>query len=253
MILIVFPNQLFSAHPGLELEPSRVVLIEDSLFFGDPRYPMQFHKQKLWLHRASMKRYEAVLRDQGCNVTYLDYDPKRPLLQRQLEQAIPRADRRASKIISIDPIDFVLEKRLRKACQGMGLSCELLPHPGFLNSREQNRSYRAGKKRWFMADFYQWQRRRLDILMDGDQPQGGQWSFDRENRKKVPKKLLSAIPDLLPLQRDPYDQEAIEYVGVELPGSSWQPRSTPLSNLASGGATMARRLSQPSIPTVRRL
>ena len=53
MILLIFPNQLFAKHPGLKRDPSRVVLLEDSLFFGDHRYPMQFHKQKLWLHRAA--------------------------------------------------------------------------------------------------------------------------------------------------------------------------------------------------------
>jgi len=61
MNLLVFPHQLFADHPGLKLKPSRVVLIEDSLFFGDPQYPMKFHKQKLWLHRATMKRYEQML------------------------------------------------------------------------------------------------------------------------------------------------------------------------------------------------
>ena len=60
--------------------------------------------------------------------------------------------------------------------------------PMFLNSRAENQEYRAEKKRWFMADFYKSQRRRLDLLMDGEEPAGGKWSFDEENRKKVPKK-----------------------------------------------------------------
>ena len=46
---------------GLYPVESKNVLIEDSLFMGDPQYPMKFHKQKLWLHRASMKRYEQML------------------------------------------------------------------------------------------------------------------------------------------------------------------------------------------------
>ena len=39
MNLLIFPNQLFLKHPGLKLRPSRVVLIEDSLFFGDLELP----------------------------------------------------------------------------------------------------------------------------------------------------------------------------------------------------------------------
>ena len=60
-MLLIFPHQLFSKHPGLKLKPSKIVLIEDTLFFGDKRYPATFHKQKLWLHRATMKRYAADL------------------------------------------------------------------------------------------------------------------------------------------------------------------------------------------------
>ena len=74
--LLIFPHQLFADHPGLKLKPSRVVLIEDSLFFGDPRYPMKFHKQKLWLHRATMKRYELMLQTKGLKTLYLDYNPE---------------------------------------------------------------------------------------------------------------------------------------------------------------------------------
>ena len=71
--LLVFPHQLFADHPGLKLLPHRVFLVEDSLFFGDPEHPVRFHKQKLWLHRASMKRYQQRLEKSGFEVTYLDY------------------------------------------------------------------------------------------------------------------------------------------------------------------------------------
>ena len=37
-----------------------------------------------------------------------------------------------------------------------------------------------------MEDFYRWQRRRLDVLMDGDEPVGGRWNFDSENREPPP-------------------------------------------------------------------
>lgn len=212
MILLILPNQLFARHPGLKLNPSRVILLEDSLFFGDHQYPMQFHKQKLWLHRASMKRYASVLQDKGYEVQYVDHDAKNPSLADQLKKSIKPKDRRANKLCCIDPTDFILEKRLRKACDVLDLCCEILPNPGFLNSAEENQEYRAGKKRWYMADFYKWQRQRMNILMDGDQPEGGQWSYDEENRKKVPKKLLPTIPEILSIKRDDIDKRAKEYV-----------------------------------------
>ena len=63
-----------------------------------------------------------------------------------------------------------------------------------------------------MADFYKFQRKRLDLLMDGDQPLGGKWSYDEDNRKKIPKNLHSEIPKLFTFRRSATEQEAVEYV-----------------------------------------
>ena len=51
-----------------------------------------------------------------------------------------------------------------------------------------------GKKKYLMANFYKKQRKNFNILIDGDKPVGGKWSFDDENRKKfdTPVILLTA-------------------------------------------------------------
>jgi deoxyribodipyrimidine photolyase-related protein len=68
-----------------------------------------------------------------------------------------------------------------------------------------------------MGDFYKFQRRRLDILMDGDEPVGGKWSFDDDNRKKVPKQLLAEIPSLLKVKFDAIDRAAVDHVEGRFP------------------------------------
>lgn len=214
MKLLVFPNQLFAEHPGLQAEPGQVVLVEDSLFFGDNRYPLKFHKQKIWLHRATMKRYEHALRARGFNTLYLNYDPAPESLKQHLERITNGRPGAASPLIVADPDDYMLKKRLHRFCNQLEIPLHIVPNPGFLNQPQENQAYRAGKQRWFMADFYRFQRQRLGLLMNGDQPQGGKWSFDAENRKKVPKKLLDSIPPLLHLQRDRVDEEAREYVAT---------------------------------------
>jgi deoxyribodipyrimidine photolyase-related protein len=58
---IIYPHQLFAAHPGVA-KGRPVFLIEDPLFFGnDPHWPLLLHGQKLVLHRASMRAYAAEL------------------------------------------------------------------------------------------------------------------------------------------------------------------------------------------------
>ena len=218
MNLLVFPNQLFQDHPGLENDPRRVVLIEDSLFFGDAIYPAKFHQQKLWLHRASMKRYESMLKDNGVKTAYLDHDPSSGSLLRHLESLFQKKTLKPKRFETLEPVDFMLRKRLVRACDQLGVKIEFLPNPGFLNTSEQNREYRDGKKRWFMADFYKSQRRRLNVLVDDEgNPEGGQWSFDEDNRKKVPKAKLDSIPKLKFSSCDDIDEEAKSHIEKSYP------------------------------------
>lgn len=215
--LLVFPNQLFADHPGLELSPDRIVLIEDSLFFGDNRYPLRFHRQKLWLHRATMKRYELRLQKQGWRTEYFEYLNQPNSLSTQLESICRLDDSDQPKFVTVEPNDFILAKRLHRYFRERNLRCEHLANPGFINTPQQNEDYRASKKRWFMADFYKWQRQRLGVLMDDGEPVGGKWSFDGDNRKRVPKSLLNSIPAIWKLDFDSIDKEAKAYVERRFP------------------------------------
>lgn len=173
---------------------------------------MRFHKQKLWLHRATMKRYELMLQAKGLKTLYLDYNPEPDSLRSHLKNVSRTLTSSPKKLIVAELTDFMLEKRFERFCEQLKIDRHYVPTPAFINQPHENKEYRASKKRWFMADFYKFQRKRLDILMDGDQPVGGKWSFDEDNRKKVPKKLLNSIPALLKLQRDEIDAEATKYI-----------------------------------------
>ncbi|MFM8324657.1 MAG: cryptochrome/photolyase family protein, partial [Pirellulaceae bacterium] len=65
--LVIFPHQLQENHPGLKLADC-VVLVETPLLFSQFR----FHRQKLLLHRASMKSYLQMLEQHGHQVHYLE-------------------------------------------------------------------------------------------------------------------------------------------------------------------------------------
>ena len=212
MDLLVFPHQLFDNHPGFQWKPSRIVLIEESLFFGDAENFVKFHKQKLWLHRATMKRYQQRLEQLGFETVYLSYRSEPNALQAHLESLLGGSNKSKDSMLVVEPDDYLLNRRLQRYSRNSGIELRYLPSPGFLNGLGENAEYRAGKKRWLMADFYKWQRRRMNLLMEKDEPIGGKWSFDEENRKKVPKKLLPEIPELLELQFDEIDEEAREYV-----------------------------------------
>lgn len=160
-----------------------------------------------------MKRFAASLSSKSISVDYCEYDDQPNALSRQLGPLIKSGE----ELVVADPMDFILEKRLRQFGQKMKTPIHFVPTPSFLNSRQDNDAYRRGKKRWFMADFYKAQRRRLNLLMDGDEPLGGKWSFDEANRKKVPKTLLKEMPSIPKLKFDEFDSEAKVYVEKRFP------------------------------------
>lgn len=66
-VTLIFPHQLFKVHPAIA-ENREIYLIEEPLFFTQYR----FHKQKIVLHRASMKAYCDYLLKRNYSVTYID-------------------------------------------------------------------------------------------------------------------------------------------------------------------------------------
>lgn len=213
--LLIFPHQLFADHPAIPDKPDRIVLVEDPLFFGDRQYPMQFHKQKLWLHRASMTRYQARLQADGWLCTLAAHTIGAPTLKETVKKLTEAG---VTKLLACDPVDFLLNKRLQAYADTFGAQLKLYASPMFLNTKGQNQDWRSGQKRWFMAEFYKFQRRRLNILMDGDTPAQGKWSFDEDNRKKVPKKLQSQVPQFWPIAPDTFQEAARTSINAQFPG-----------------------------------
>ena len=211
--LLLFPNQLFDKHNDVDSKTHKIVLIEESLFFNDHQYHVNFHAKKLILHRASMKSYSSYLQSKGYEVSYLDWQ------KYQLETFFKQFTKedKGFGLTLYDSVDFALNRRLKRLCSEYSIKPTWLQSPLFINTNSENRRYREGKKRWFMADFYQFQRRRLDVLMEEGKPIGGKWSFDEANRKKIPKKLRNDIPELEFPTESQYVIEAREYVGNVFP------------------------------------
>ena len=191
-VLLILPNQLFKQHQGLQYQPDLIILFEAALFFKDQQYPVDFHQQKLVLHRASMQAYQAYLHEQGWATQYVDWQAQDDLTA--LTNCL--APYQDHKIILMDPVDYAMKQRLHHVINQLSLNVEWLESQSFINTNAENSTYRSQRKRWFMADFYTFQRRRLNILMDDNKPVGGKWSFDADNRKKIPKKELPQIPQL---------------------------------------------------------
>ncbi len=202
IIGLIFPHQLFNNHPILD-HCEKVYLIEDSLFFGDKHTKLKFHTQKILFHRASMKSYETYLKDQEIDVTYITHNPEKTIID-VLNEINPE------QVVCVDPTDYLLERRLQRY---MGENLTLLPSPLFINTREENKQWYEQHPKYFMQEFYKYQRRKLNILLESDgTPTGERWSFDDENRKKISKSEIPNIPAEPENNENEYVDEARDYV-----------------------------------------
>lgn len=193
-------------------EATKVVLFEDPLFFGDPAYPARLHKQKLWLHRATMAAYAERLAEH--EVEHVGYEADAFLIDRTLAHL---AKDGVTVIALCDPCDVACTRRLNRAADAAGITLAVHASPGFLNTQDDNDAWSKDRKRWFMAEYYKYQRRRLHIMVEDGEPQGGKWSFDEDNRKKVPKAKLKDLPTLPPLTESETDKAAKASVFADFP------------------------------------
>ena len=63
-VKLIFPHQLFQGNPLFSVD-GPIYLIEEILFFKQ----VNFHKQKIAFHRATMKYYENYLIEKGFSGT----------------------------------------------------------------------------------------------------------------------------------------------------------------------------------------
>ena len=211
---LIYPHQLFRNHPAVAKGRS-IWLIEDPLFFGnDPHWPATMHQQKLLLHRASMKAYSAELTVAGHIVHYVEVPDESSLDSAGLlEREMPAS---LESIHLADPADDILMKRVKRFALAQSIRIAVHPSPNFLTPPEFLETHLASKKKPFMAKFYEHQRKRMNVLMETEStPIGGKWSFDTENRSKLPK---HHVPPREPLAKgNAFTREAAEYVTRRFP------------------------------------
>lgn len=199
---LVYPHQLFQELLSFDKD-THFLVIEDPLFFGDKQHIDSFHQQKIVLHRASMKAFADLLKRKGFQVTYVEYstypDP---------DYVVTIIKNKGTAISVYDPIDTRLKKRLGKAFAAFK-EFTVLESPQFLTSTAIIKKFFRGKQKFLMHSFYIFQRKRLAVLIDDNKPVGGTWSFDAENRKKLPKDIT--VPKPVHFKKDTYVQEAITY------------------------------------------
>lgn len=163
---------------------------------------LPYHLQKLVLVWSGMRHFAEELRQDGWTVTYkISPDFQTPLIRWIQDNGI-------TELRVMTPVDRPFAKLIRS----LDLPCKvvLTPDNRFIWSEEAFAQWAGSRKRLIMEDFYREGRHRFNVLMVEDQPVGGRWNFDRDNRKPPKGKLT--LPEALWFEPDEITQSVIDWI-----------------------------------------
>jgi deoxyribodipyrimidine photolyase-related protein len=170
------------------------------------------HQARIALFLAAMRHFRDALRQRGFTVHYraLDDTPNAGSLAKELIATTSRLC--PQKLIVVQPGEWRVEQALKAAAQGLGMELEVRTDRHFLSSREEFAAHAKGRKQLRMEFFYREMRRKHDVLMDGNQPVGGTWNFDADNRESFGKGGPGDVPQPVSFPPDKVTREVLALV-----------------------------------------
>ncbi|OEE89575.1 deoxyribodipyrimidine photolyase [Enterovibrio norvegicus FF-162] len=163
------------------------------------------HVQKVCAFFAAMSAFAQALQQAGHRVLHLTLDDTAPfsdlpaLLTHLIEQ------HGVSAFEYQLPDEYRLRQQLAEFANTANVEGSAIETEHFYLSEQQlRRDFQTGKKHRMEA-FYRKMRVRFNVLMDGDDPQGGQWNFDADNRNKLKAKDIDDVPEPLLFGHDVTD------------------------------------------------
>ena len=194
-ILLILGNQLFPIECIQKTNVSKVFMAEDFGLTTNHKH----HKLKILMFLWSMRQYRDKLIKNGYTVFYhsIDEDNFHDKYVNKLLKVIKNNNIKKLKFFEIEDIDF--EENIFNFVNQKNIDYQIFQSPMFLTSRKEFFEFANKQKKLIrMASFYQKMRTKMNIMIDeSNKPLGGKWSYDEDNRKKIPKNtLLPQIPDV---------------------------------------------------------
>jgi deoxyribodipyrimidine photolyase-related protein len=195
-------HRKFGALKAADPKDDLIVLVESARMTTGRNW----HKERLFFLISSARHFAKSLEDEGFKVEYVKAATTVAGLK-IVQKSYPKLP-----ITCAEPSSF----RQFEALKAHGVI--FVENDFFLTPRPLFHSWAKDQKNYLMESFYRKQRTRLNILMEGNEPVGGSWNFDKENRLPPPKKYEG--PKYLEHLRDEIDSQ----VSLELshkPTNTW--------------------------------
>ena len=187
------------------------------------------HQARIALFLSGMRHFanEAHRRRWPCTYMQLDWAPPEDVADtarstdRSTEQLTGSFaerllyalnDLRPETLVVLEPGEWRMEKLIESVTTQAQVPLRWVQDTHFLCSRKEFAKWAGVKKELRMEFFYREMRKRYGVLMEGKEPEGGQWNFDADNRKGFGAKGPGAVPEPARFPPDRVTQDVIDLV-----------------------------------------
>ena len=185
-LILVLGDQLDPRSPaldGFDAEKDLVWMAE----LSEESEHVWSHKARTTLFLSAMRHFGRTLEGRALPLRYLrlgdhPYSGFSDALSAEIALLGPR------RLLVLHPGDYRVLRQLEQVASHAGLPLEIRNDRQFLIGLEDFRGWAKERKSLRLEHFYRYMRRRHKILMDGKDPEGGSWNFDKENRKHFGRK-----------------------------------------------------------------
>jgi deoxyribodipyrimidine photolyase-related protein len=180
-------------------------------------------KQRTVMFLAAMRHFAEALREEGIPVLYRALTPDTtatPDSGLGDELAATLQTHRVQRVRLVEPGEHRLREQLGAAVHAAGVPLDLLEDRHFLCSTAEFAAHAKGRKQLRMEYFYREMRRRHGVLMEanGDDPVGGEWNYDADNREAFPSGGPGFVPETPRFAPDAITQQVIDLVNTRFAG-----------------------------------
>ena len=172
------------------------------------------HKKKILFLFSIMRHFAKELKDEGYNVLYIKYDDKinQGSFTNQLKYILKK-NPSYKKVILTHPGDYRVYNDALNWSNSLNCEVNILQDDRFYTTIEDFNKWFDSYKAPRMEIFYRLMRKKHNILIKNNQPTGGKWNYDIQNRKSPNKDLKIPKPFHTPI--DTITKDVINLVKKE--------------------------------------
>ncbi len=208
-LILILGDQLSHAISSLRgADKTRDVILMCEVW--DEATYVPHHKKKIAFIFSCMRHFAQELREDGWRIDYqtLEQTGAAGSFTSEVEKAITRHE--PQSVVVTSPSEWRVLNMMQGWQALLRIPVEIIDDNRFICSPAEFAQWADGKKQLRMEYFYREMRRKTNLLMDNDEPMGGQWNFDKENRKPAKGDLFMSRP--LRFKPDTITSEVLEVV-----------------------------------------